>query len=97
MRSRATVTRPTGVRPMRTAPCQRKCFAHLLRRGLKSGVSLRVFGSRLLISDPLKELQKTQTDYTRSSALSILGAAPHNRGSGALEAGGLEPASPGTT
>ena len=40
--------------------------------------------------------QKTQTDYTRSSALSILGAAPHNRGSGALEAGRLEPASPGT-
>ena len=40
--------------------------------------------------------QKTQTGYTRSSALSILSAAPHNRGSGALEAGGLEPASPGT-
>jgi hypothetical protein len=41
--------------------------------------------------------EKTQTDYPRSSALSILRSVPHNRGSGALEAGGLEPASPGTT
>ena len=40
--------------------------------------------------------QKKQTDHTRSSGLSTLIAAPHNRGSGALEAGGLEPASPGT-
>ena len=40
--------------------------------------------------------QKKQTDYTRSSALSILRAAPHNRGPGAPEAGRLEPATPGT-
>jgi hypothetical protein len=72
------VTRPMGVRPMRRAPCQRKCLAHLWRRGLNRGVSFPVAGSRLLMSEPLCELQKTQTDYTRSSALSTLSASSHN-------------------
>ncbi len=40
--------------------------------------------------------QKTQTDCTRSFALSILLGATHNWGTGALEAGGSDPLSPGT-
>ena len=57
MWSRATVTRPMAVRPTRYGPSQRKCVAHLWRRGLNSGVILRVFASRLVRSEPLNELQ----------------------------------------
>jgi hypothetical protein len=60
MWSRATVTRPMAVRPTRYGPSQRKCFAHLWRRGLNSGVSLRVMSSIPLISEPLNELHRKQ-------------------------------------
>jgi hypothetical protein len=54
------VTRPIGVRPMRTGPCQRKCRDHAWRRGLNNGASLRVRLSRPAMSDPLEELQLKQ-------------------------------------
>ena len=38
-------------------PSQRKCFDHLWRRGLNSGVILRVTASTLVRSEPLNELQ----------------------------------------
>ena len=91
-----TVARPFGVRPISTAPAQRKCRDHLWRRGWNSGTIFPVLGSTPATFGPLWRLQKTQTGYARISALSIPSAAPHNRGSGALEVGGLEPASPRT-
>ncbi len=38
-------------------PLHRKCRDHLCRRGLNRGVSLRVAAARLLMSEPLNELQ----------------------------------------
>jgi len=62
-------------------------------KGMVEGFSL---GNYLLLVDFTARLyRKKQTDRTRSRDLSILIAAPHNRDSGALEAGRLEPTSPG--
>ena len=63
------------------------------REGMIEGFSL---GSYLLLVDYTARLfRKKQTHRTRSPVLSILIAAPHNWDSGALEAGRLEPTSPG--
>jgi hypothetical protein len=51
--SNSTVMRPIGVKPIRRGPAQRKCRAHLCRRGLNSGVSFRVTLSMLPMSEPL--------------------------------------------
>src|SRR5436309_181520 len=71
-----------------------------LWRASLSASSTSVFRRVFAVSEGLMiagfPFQKKQTDHTRSTALSILTATPDNRGSGALEAGGLEPASPGT-
>jgi hypothetical protein len=92
----ATVARPVGVCPRIRAARSSKCSLQRCCLGLKSGTIWPLSGSMPAMLGPLCRLQKTQTGYTRSFPLSILYAAPHNRGSGAPEAGRLEPASPGT-
>ena len=52
----AMVTCPTGVSPTRTGPVHRKCFPKACRRGLKSGVSLRVLGSIPAILGPFETI-----------------------------------------